>query len=112
MNCLSPPHSARRGGAAGTGSTQASPGMWSWEVREEQDPTGCSLWPLHPGTEGCPQETGPPESGWGWVGAYLVRVGVASSRVEALWAPLTSWPWEGMTRDRVTLVLLVLWALE
>lgn len=29
MNRLSPPHSARRGGAAGTGSTQASPGMWS-----------------------------------------------------------------------------------
>lgn len=42
----------------------------------------------------------------------MVRVGVASSRVEVLWAPLTSWPWEGMTRDRVTLVLLVLWALE
>lgn len=42
----------------------------------------------------------------------MVRVGVASSRVEALWAPLTSWPWEGMTRERVTLVLLVLWALE
>lgn len=46
------------------------------------------------------------------VGLWLVRVGVASSRVEALWAPLTSWPWEGMTRERVTLVLLVLWALE
>lgn len=41
-----------------------------------------------------------------------MRVGVASSRVEALWAPLTSWPCEGMTRERVTLVLLVLWALE
>lgn len=43
---------------------------------------------------------------------YLVRVGVASSRVELLWAPLTIWPWEGMTRDSVTLVLLVLWELE
>lgn len=43
---------------------------------------------------------------------YLVRVGVASSRVEALSVPLTSWPWEGMTSERVTLVLLVLWALE
>lgn len=43
---------------------------------------------------------------------YLVSVGVASSRVELLWAPLTIWPWEGMTRDSVTLVLLVLWELE
>lgn len=25
---------------------------------------------------------------------------------------MTIWPWEGMTRERVTLVLLVLWALE
>lgn len=57
----------------------------------------------------------PPGGGPAWLGrgeAYLVRVGVASSRVEALWAPLTSWPCEGMTRERVTLVLLVLWALE
>lgn len=44
--------------------------------------------------------------------AYLVRVGVASSNVELLWAPLTIWPWEGITRDNVTLVLLVLWLLE
>lgn len=57
------------------------------------------------------QEAGLREAGGG-VRAYLVRVGVASSRVEALWAPLSSWPWEGMTRERVTLVLLVLWALE
>lgn len=41
-----------------------------------------------------------------------MRVGVVSFRVEALWVSLISWFWEGMTRDRVTLVLLVFWALE
>lgn len=41
--------------------------------------------------KGRPQVAGPRVAGVG-VRAYLVRVGVASSRVEALWAPLTSWP--------------------
>lgn len=35
-------------------------------------------------------------------------VGVPSSRVEAVLVPLVSVFWEGMTSDRVTLVLLVL----
>lgn len=35
-------------------------------------------------------------------------VGVPPSRVEAVLVPLVSVPWEGMTSERVTLVLLVL----
>lgn len=39
-------------------------------------------------------------------------VGVPSSSVEAVLVPLVRVLWEGMTRERVTLVLLVLWLLE
>lgn len=39
-------------------------------------------------------------------------VGVPSSSVEAVLVPLVRVLWEGMTNDRVTLVLLVLWLLE
>lgn len=39
-------------------------------------------------------------------------VGVPSSSVEAVLVPLVRVLWQGMTSERVTLVLLVLWLLE
>lgn len=91
-------------------------GRWACEkcktpghLSQDHLATGPGPWHSCSETQGRPQEAGLRVE---MVRAYLVRVGVASSRVEALWAPLTSWPCEGMTRERVTLVLLVLWALE
>lgn len=49
--------------------------------------------------------------GMKWTEPYP-GVGVPPSSVEAVLVPLVSVPWAGMTKDRVTLVLLVLWLFE
>lgn len=49
--------------------------------------------------------------GMKWTEPYP-GVGVPPSRVEAVLVPLVSVPWAGMTKDSVTLVLLVLWEFE
>lgn len=49
---------------------------------------------------------------WGRPRLAHPGVGVPSSSVEAVLVPLVRVLWEGMTSERVTLVLLVLWLLE